>query len=261
MTEIRLGDPLDPARARALQAALGEDVTLCEGDALPPFYHQIYFWEPQPPAALGRDGHPRTGLGLIPDLGLPRRMWAGGQLQFHRELRAGVKAERRSTVVSVERKTGRSGPLGFVTLEHEIWQDGALCVSDVQDLVYREEHDPSRPTPSVRTASPDAEEQEAVTCDSTLLFRYSALTMNGHRIHYDDTYAREVEGYPGLVVHGPLLAHLLMRMAARRGVVSRFEFRGVSPLCLPDRAVLRRAGDRLWVSGPKGRLIMEATVG
>lgn len=256
----RQTDMLDPARAQALLATLGLPGTIRAGDALPPFFHQVYFWDARPPEALGRDGHPKTGDALIPDLGLPRRMWAGGQLEFLAPLRAGEEAEKRSTRLSVTRKTGRSGALGFVTLAHEIWQEGTLCIRDTQDLVYREEAVPGGPTPVPVRAPVDAEVSESVRFDPTVLFRYSALTFNGHRIHYDEDYARRTEGYDGLVVHGPLLAQHLMLLAERAAPVRRFRFRGSSALMHWETALLCRAGGRMWVAGPDGRLVMTAEV-
>ena len=130
--EMRQTDVMDPARAAALLATLGLPAAVQTGDALPPFFHQIYFWQALPPAELGRDGHPATGASdnsVIPDLGLPRRMWAGGRLEFHASLRAGLAAEKITTVADISRKTGRSGPLGFVTLQHDIMQDGQLTTA------------------------------------------------------------------------------------------------------------------------------------
>ncbi len=259
MREDRQSDVMDPARAAALQVALGVEPTISDGSALPPFFHQLYFWSPRGPSDLGRDGHPRVGIGLIPDMGLPRRMWAGGRLHFHTPLRAGVEAERHSVLEKQSRKTGRTGPLGFVTLKHEIWQDGALCVTEWQDLVYREDPglDEVKPTPPV--ARGDETDHRELSFDSTLLFRYSALTFNGHRIHYDLDYARDVEGYGGLVVHGPLLAQLLMLFAEDvAGPLTRFSFRATAPLSHFETATLCRNGPELWVRGPDGRQCMQA---
>lgn len=260
----RQTDVLDPDRAHALLATLGaRDMGLPDrlsaGDALPPLFHQIYFWDARPPALLGRDGHPRVGDDLIPDMGLPRRMWAGGRLEFLAPLRVGLAAEKRSRRTSVQRKSGRSGDLAFVTLDHEIWQDGMLCLRDSQDLVYREEarSDAPKPTPPEAPASVAA---ETVAFSSTMLFRYSALTFNGHRIHYDPAYARDVEGYDGLVVHGPLLAQLLMLKAARQAPLRRFAFRGTAALMDFETADLCQDGARMWVRGPDGRLCMTAEV-
>ena len=251
-----LNDPMDVARANAMLAALGRPSNLQPMDALPPFFHHLYFWDAQPPAALGRDGHPKTG-GLVPDTGLPRRMWAAGKLTFHRPLLAGVRAEKVTTVESVERKTGRSGPLAFVRLRHDIKQRQTLAVTEMQDLVYREDKPQTPPSPPA--APTGASETQKVSFDSTLLFRYSALTFNGHRIHYDEAYAREVEGYDGLVVHGPLIAQLLMLMAEdHAGPLNRFAYRATSPLMHHETATLCRNGRNLWAQGPDGRQLMLA---
>jgi len=255
----RQSDLLDPARARAMEVLLGRAPRLAAGDALPPFFHQLYFWEPQPAEALGPDGHPKVGGALIPDMGLPRRMWAGGRLRFHAPLRLGTPAERRSFCESQARKEGRSGPLGFVTLRHEMHQEGALRITEWQDLVYRAAPDPGTPVPEAPRAPEGAECREEVTFDSTKLFRYSALTFNGHRIHYDLDYARDVEGYSGLVVHGPLLAQLLMLKAeAELGPLRGFAFRATAPLMHFEGASLCRQGQELWVEGPGGRQCMKA---
>ncbi|MCH2094463.1 MAG: acyl dehydratase [Rhodobacteraceae bacterium] len=256
MATLRQTDVLDPARATALDVILGHRRG---DDGLPPFYHQIYFWDPEPPQALGRDGHPRVG-GLIPDMGLPRRMWAGGALTFHVPLQVGAKAEKISRCLKSERKTGRSGPLGFVTLEHQIHQNGVLCVTERQDLVYRMDHDPTAPKPSSPEARRDSVVQRHISFDSTMLFRYSALTFNGHRIHYDLAYAREVEGYDGLVVHGPLLAQLLMLLAAEGGCLASFEFRATAPLLHFEAALVCQNDKDLWIAGPDGRRCMQAQV-
>ncbi len=258
--ETRQTDRLDPARANALLAALGRPERLAEGDALPPFFHQIHFWEAQPPEALGRDGHPRTG-GLIPDLGLPRRMWAGGALRFLAPLRVGQEAEKRSVREKVVQKTGRTGPLAFVTLRHEIRQGGALCVEERQDLVYREDPSPDAPRPVPPEARRDETEARVACFDSTLLFRYSALTFNGHRIHYDADYAREVEGYADLVVHGPLLAQLLILMAEEQAPLKEFRFRATAPVTLGEEVTLCRDTESAWVRGADGRQCMAAKLG
>ena len=256
----RLTDMMDPARAAAFQAALGAAPNIGKGDALPPFFHQLYFWTPLPPDGLGRDGHPRVGgAGLIPCMGLPRRMWAGGRLRFAAPLRAGAAAEKTSVLEKAERKTGRSGPLGLVTLRHEICQDKRLCLTEWHDLVYREDPDPAAPQPVPPPARSDETDLREVSFSSTLLFRYSALTFNGHRIHYDLDYARDVEGYAGLVVHGPLLAQHLMLLAEElMGPLAEFSFRATSPLMHFESAALCRKGQDLWVRGPDGRQCMSA---
>lgn len=251
-----LQDVVDPARANALLAALGKPERLSSGDPLPPFFHHIYFWDAQPPEALGRDGHPATG-GFIPNVGLPRRMWASGKLTFHRPLLAGVRAEKISTIESVTHKDGRSGPLAFVRIRHDIKQRHTLALSEWQDLVYRED------TPRAEVKPPQTPDGETrlrhVDFDSTLLFRYSALTFNGHRIHYDEAYARNVEGYDDLVVHGPLIAQLLMLFAVEHnGPLTKFSYRATAPLMHTERATLCLQGRNAWARGPDGRQLMLA---
>ena len=249
-------DVMDVARANALLTALGRPDRLDAGDPLPPFFHQLYFWAPEPPEALGRDGHPRVG-GMIPDMGLPRRMWAAGRLAFEAPLVAGLPAERRTVCESQARKAGRSGPLGFVTLRQEVWQEGRHCLTEWQELVYREDPSPDAPKLVPPDARTDEVLAEVVQFDETLLFRYSALTFNGHRIHYDLDYARDVEGYGGLVVHGPLLAQLLMLLAGREmGPLATFSFRATAPLMHFETATLCLSEDALWVRGPDGRQCM-----
>ncbi len=253
-----LTDILDPARARALQATLGMKQTIESGSALPPFFHHIYFWDPQPPENLGRDGHPALG-GFLPDMGLPRRMWAAGRLLFHANLRAGVQADKISNIEGVTRKTGRSGPLAFVRVRHDIRQRGTVVLSEWQDLVYREDNSETPERPTART---DEAHSQTVEFDRTTLFRYSALTFNGHRIHYDRPYARRVEKYNDLVVHGPLLAQHLMLMGEEQLGKSLTEvtYRATAPLCEPQSATLCWADGTAWVRGPKGEQCMEAVM-
>lgn len=252
-------DVLDPARAEALHVTLNRSGRPPQThDPLPPFWHHIYFWDAQAPDRLGRDGHPAVGNGLIPDLGLPIRMWAGGRLRFDAPVRIGIEAEKHSTVVDVQRKEGRTGRLAFVTLRHEICQNGRVCVTEHQDIVYREPLAGDRPARKTAPTGEDA--ATSARFDSTVLFRYSALTFNGHRIHYDADYARQVEGYAGLVVHGPLLAQLLLQLAEERlGHLSNFSFRATAPLIAGEMAEFCWTDGALWVRGPEGRLCMEAT--
>jgi len=252
-------DVMDPARARALQATLGIAPSIEAGDPLPPFFHHLHFWDPVPPDRLGRDGHPARGE-VLPDLGLPRRMWGAGRLLFHAPLLAGSPADRSSTVEAVTRKDGRSGPLGLVRLRHDIRQRQALVLTEWQDLVYRPDPDKGAPPPEPPIAPDTAEASEEVRFDTTTLFRYSALTFNGHRIHYDRPYARRVEGYADLVVHGPLLAQLLIlfgqRMLARP--LTEVTYRATAPLTLPQPALLCWSAGAAWVRGPGGIQCMTA---
>lgn len=245
-------DQIDPARLAALAAALGVEYP----DTLPPFAHHIYFWDAQPPQKLGRDGHPAIGA-FIPDMGLPRRMWAGGRLKFYAPMQVGKVTQKRTTITNVVEKTGRSGALAFVTLKHEYFQDETLCRCEEQDLVYRS--DVSGQPVLAQTTPTDEDWAVEYHFTPTLLFRYSALTFNGHRIHYDRDYARDIEGYEGLVTHGPLLAHLLMDQAATRlGGLKSFTFKARSPLMDFETAMLCGKAQNLWIRAADGRLIMTA---
>ncbi len=202
---------------------------------------------PETPAAdaLGPDGHAAKG-GFLPPVPLPRRMWAGGEIETLAPLRIGDRVVRRETVSDVAVKHGRTGTLCFVTVRHEYETARGLAIRDRQDIVYREA---SRPGDAAPTAKPVPAEDEAawsVEANSVLLFRYSAMTFNGHRFHYDHPYATQVEGYPGLVVHGPMQASLLLNLAALRlgRVPARFRYRGVAPMIAGSRFAVagRREG-------------------
>ena len=224
-------DVLEAARSNALRAALGDAAPLAAGDDLPLLHHWLYFWNVQPPQGLGTDGHPAKG-GFLPPVPLPRRMWAGGRLKFLRPLKLGEQATRTSTILKVESKTGRSGTLVFVTVQHELAGAVGPAIVEEQDLVYREAAAPGAiPAPPASGPAPSAAWRRDVLPDPVLLFRYSALTMNGHRIHYDRPYAMDEEAYPGLVVHGPLQATLLIDLARRElgKAITGFDFRGQSP--------------------------------
>ncbi|MEM9765221.1 MAG: hypothetical protein AAF968_22425, partial [Pseudomonadota bacterium] len=225
-----------------------------------------------PREALGRDGHPAPGWSL-PAMGLPRRMWAGGRLMFHAPLPLGAPAERVSRLGALSRKEGRSGPLAFVTMRREVTGGAGHALTEEQDIVYREDPGPGAPA-AAAPAAPQAAGTwaRAWKLDETVLFRYSALTFNGHRIHYDAAYAREVEGYAGLVVHGPLLATLLLELAREAAperfepfFAGRFSFRAASPVIVGQtfatHAATRDAGLSLWVTvgeGASARLAMTA---
>lgn len=254
---------IDPQKVAAMHASLGlEGEAPSSGDPLPHFWHWSLFWDVVGPGDLGRDGHPKLG-GFIPDLGLPRRMWAGGALEFLRPLIVGDEVLCISKVVDVVQKDGRTGPLAFVRVEHEISDGTGVCIKERQDLVYREEPDPDAPVIASKQAPKDEDVRESHSVTTTDLFRYSALTFNGHRIHYDLDYARDIEGYPGLVIHGPLLAQWLIALAERElGELAEFSFRAVAPLFHFETVEVcaKRGTDGLdlWVRGPDGRLAMTA---
>ncbi len=210
----------------------GEDET--------PGLHWCLAPEIYPPADLGRDGHPRLGL-FLPDLGLPRRMWAGGRVSYRGGVRAGETITRRSTITDIRFKEGRSGKLGFVTLEHSYLCGQDLRISEQQNIVYREDPSSDAPTPQPPQAEPwEVIRSIEVLPTSTLLFRYSAMTFNGHRIHYDKIYAIGTEGYAGLVVHGPLQSTWMQILAAQilEHLPKDFTYRGLSPLICDRPAVV-----------------------
>jgi 3-methylfumaryl-CoA hydratase len=227
-------DTMQPERVAALWATLDrEGPPPAAGAALPPLWHWLFFWEIRRRSDLGPDGHPKLG-GFLPDLGRVRRMWAGSRVEFHQPLPVGADVARRSVIEAIEEKTGRSGRLVFVTVRHEISGPHGLAVTDRHDIVYREPPAPgSAASPAPPPAPESSDRVEAWTADPTLLFRYSALTFNGHRIHYDLPYARDEEGYSGLVVHGPLLATLMAGTAqalAPEKPLARFAFRAMGPV-------------------------------
>jgi len=226
-------DLITPAPIAALAATLDRDDGIPQpGDAVPPLWHWLYFLPIHRQSELGSDGHAKRG-GFLPPVPLPRRMWAGGRLEFHHALRVGESITRVSRIVDLKSKQGRSGPLVFVLVRHEISNRQGLALTEEQDIVYRDFPASGDSTPAPTPAPVHAAWQRIIHPDDVLLFRYSALTFNGHRIHYDRRYAMDIEGYPGLVVHGPLLATLLLDLLQRSrpgAQVKRFEFRAVSPL-------------------------------
>lgn len=264
-TEDR-ADLIAERNALLLAATLDRASIPAAGDALPPLWHWTYFVPTAPTAEIDADGHPRRG-GFLPPVPLPRRMWAGSRLTFHKPLSIGERAKRRSTIRDVSVKHGKSGTLVFVKVGHEIEGESGLAIAEEQDIVYREAA--SAPPPEPPPAPEGAQWTDRIEPGPVLLFRYSALTFNSHRIHYDHPYVTGVEGYPGLVVHGPLTATLLAEALARRTTraLRSFSFRGVSPLACPAPFTVngRLEGDKavLWAANADGRLAMsaEATLG
>jgi 3-methylfumaryl-CoA hydratase len=234
------------------------------GDPLPPPWHWTLCVPAARQSAIGPDGHPARG-GFLPPVPLPRRMWAGGRLTFPQPLRVGEAVQRRSQVVSVEHKCGRSGELVFVLVRHEFHGALGLAITEEHDIVYRDLPVAGAPAPASTPAPAEASWQRDIAPDDVLLFRYSALTFNGHRIHYDRRYVTEVEGYPGLVVHGPLIATLLLDLLRRKlpdATIAAFEFKAVKPLF--DIAPFSVHGQpeadgrtvRLWARDAEGWLAM-----
>jgi 3-methylfumaryl-CoA hydratase len=265
-TEQR-SDTITAAPVAALAATLDRDEPVPKaGDAVPPLWHWLYFLPVHRQSEIGPDGHARRG-GFLPPVDLPRRMWAGGRLAFARPLRIGEAATRSSRIADIAAKSARSGPLVFVTVRHEIVGAGGVAIREDHDIVYRSMPAPGAAAPEPPPAPGDAAFSREIAPDPVLLFRYSALTFNGHRIHYDRRYVTEVEGYPGLIVHGPLIATLLLDLLRRErpeAVVTRFDFKAVGPLfdIHPFTVCGRPDGDRrfaLWARNPEGRLAMQAS--
>ncbi|MDM0012122.1 MaoC family dehydratase N-terminal domain-containing protein [Variovorax sp. J22P168] len=252
---------------QALTATLDrDDAPAAQGAFLPPCWHWLYFLPIARQSEIGPDGHPKRG-GFLPPVPLPRRMWAGSQLEFVAPLKVGQHITRSSRIADVRMKEGRAGPLVFVNVDHEIRADGELAIKERHDIVYRDMPAPGEPAPAGAACPEDAQWTRRVEPDDVLLFRYSALTFNGHRIHYDRKYVTEVEGYPGLIVHGPLIATLLLDLLRTRlpeATVRAFSFRAVKPLFdIAPFTVCGRQLDaetvRLWARTPEGHLAMEAT--
>ncbi len=258
----RLHDVVDPWRMRALAATVAEAADVAPGAVVSPLWLWTCFLPVGPMSAVGPDGHPKRG-GFLPPVPLPRRMWAGSRCRFHDVARVGDAVERVSVIERIEEKTGKAGVMVFVTVRHETRAAGRLVVEEEQDLVYLAIPDRFEPPPA--QAPPAADWTETIAVDPVLLFRFSALTFNGHRIHYDRTYATEVERYPGLVVHGPLQAVLLHDAAVRHAggrTPATFDFRGVRPAFDFDALTLGGAaradgGMDLFAAAP-GALTMRA---
>ena len=265
-----VSDTITPTPYAALSATLDRPVERpAPGAPLPALWHWLYFLPLHRQSEIGADGHAKRG-GFLPPVPLPRRMWAGSQFQFHAPLRVGDSVTRTSTIQSVSEKSGRTGPLVFVKVRHEVRRRGeaAVALTEFHDIVYREAPKPADVAPAPQPAPASSRWEKKWVPDDVLLFRYSALTFNGHRIHYDRRYVTEVEGYPGLIVHGPLIATLLLdllRWQSPEAVVARYEFRAVRPLfdIHPFHVCGEPGADgknvRLWARDHQGWLAMEAT--
>jgi 3-methylfumaryl-CoA hydratase len=263
-----ISDQITPGPMTALSATLDVDAPIPKpGDALPPLWHWLYFLSFHRRSELGPEGHPIRG-GFLPPVPLPRRMWAGGRLAFNRPLLVGRSYTRTSRILDVRQRKGRTGLLVFVVVRHEIGNAEELALIEEQDIVYRDHPKTRDSVPALQAAPSDAKWKQIVQPDDVLLFRYSALTFNAHRIHYDYRYATHVEGYPGLVVHGPLIATLLLDLVRHEmplANVRQFAFRAVSALfdTAPFSVCGKPEGDTktisLWAANDSGGLATTAT--
>ena len=242
---------------------IGEPKT---GDAAPFTTHWCLAQPVFPMSELGPDGHPARG-GFLPPVPLPRRMWAGGELEFFDALRVGDEAKRASRISDVTMKAGSTGTLCFVSVIHEVTTSRGLAIRERQDIVYREMSSTSQaPAAKPAAAPPAAQHRESHVSDPVLLFRYSALTFNGHRIHYDRDYVTKVEGYPGLIFHGPLQATFIVELAAKLHggqPPKKLSYRGLQPLFEGSEFSINAnktdAGMELWVANAEGQPTMKGT--
>lgn len=268
-----IGSREDREDVISLSPALGVEATLDNADSplangkpLPPLWQWFYFLPQVPSSRIGQDGHPERG-GFLPPVDLPRRMFAGARMRFLSPLIIGKPATRRGEVIKIGEKSGSTGRLVFVTVSYRISQDDEVRIEEEQDIVYRE---PGAPVPAAAVLPnlpelPEGTWSRTVVPDPVLLFRFSALTFNAHRIHYDRPYAMNEEGYPGLVVHGPLTAVMLMELVRKNcnRRTTGFSFRGKAPLfdLAPFRLAATPQGDKvdLVAMGPDGSITMQAT--
>lgn len=263
-------DLISPGPLRAMAALLDQDpLRAAQFECLPPLWHWLFFLAPVRQSKLAEDGHALRG-DFLPPVALPRRMWAGGRLWFHDDIPVPSAATRNSTIKSVDAKSGRSGDLVFIEVAHDISVDGQVVLREEHDIVYRQRQSPAAvkriPAGTSDTVAKARFSRQHVA-DAALLFRYSALTFNAHRIHYDRDYAVNSEGYGGLVVHGPLLATLLVELLREEYPDSRileFAFRAIHPVfdAMPFRACGNLTAPhhgQLWITDHQDRICMEAT--
>lgn len=255
-------DTLQVEPSRLMQATMDREPSLSAGDPLPPVWHWLYFLSGAPMSKLGRDGHAALGE-FLPPVALPRRMWAGGRLEFTKPVNLGETINKSSTIKDIALKNGKSGALAFVTVRHTFTgPEGDERFTEEHDIVYREDPKADAPKPSPMAPPTTSQHSETVTPSTVQLFRYSALTFNSHRIHYDREYCKDIEGYPGLIFHGPLTATLLADLAVRRNgdkPLKSFSFRAVAPLFDNAPFTIHHDGESMvWAETPDGGLAMKA---
>lgn len=260
-------DIVTPWPVTALAATLDDhDMVVENGKPLPMGWHWLFFLEAKPASELGGDGHPKKG-GFLPPVPLPRRMWAGGRLEFLAPIAIGDTITRESEILSVEPKTGRSGTLVFVTVRQTVLAGAVKAIVEEQDIVYREAAQKGDPLPPGKQAPTGAQWTRSVMPDAVMLFRFSALTFNGHRIHYDKDYAINEEHYPGLVVHGPLQATVLLDLCRRNSTapVKKFEYRAQHPMFVGSAFTVNGNFDAaaskadVWTANEAGNYAMRGT--
>ena len=266
--EVVADDTINAAPLIGLSATLDRDDALPRnGDDVPPLWHWLYFLPRTPMRDVGADGHARLG-GFTPPVGLPRRMWAGSRLTFMHALQVGDAVRKVTRIADITEKTGASGRLVFIAIHHTVHSPRGLAIREEQDIVYREMPRPGLGAARNVEVVPMPSFSRTIAPDAVLLFRYSALTFNSHRIHYDRRYVTEVEGYPGLVVHGPLIATLLLDLLRRErplAQVRSLTFKALRPLFDTATFTVHGAEDgptgyRLWATNDQGQLAAQAAV-
>lgn len=261
-------DRCDQRSIQMLQALLNQKNQPIQ--EVPHLFHWMNFPHVVNQSEIGSDGHPQKG-DFLPPIPFPRRMWAGSRLEFIQPILVGQNLRRVSEIEDIQFKQGKNGALYFVTLNHLIYADDVLVIKEQQDIVYKQDTPPTPPSSTINPPSISPELnysfKQQYTLDTTALFRYSALTFNGHKIHYDRSYATQIEGYPGLVVHGPLLATLLMQTLHDKypdKIIHKFEFRAIKPVF--DFNEFYICGDvheqsaELWIEHVDGQIAMKAKV-
>ena len=261
--QISRTETIDHAKTDMLAVTLAHDAPEI-GDPLPPCWHWAWFNDVEPASQLGRDGHPKRG-DFIPPITLPRRMWAGGEIEFLEPVIIGQEATKTSTIEALKNKNGSTGDLVILTIHHQLSQDGILRINEQQNLVFRSDPGPDVPVPDLITPPQSPDQKITLTPDPVMMFRYSALTFNGHRIHYDVDYARDIEGYPDLVFHAPITATLLCKLGWNPSVVRRkFTYRATAPLfCNQPIRICAKTGESnqiLWAETPQGNQAMIANL-
>lgn len=260
-------DSMAPEQLQRFEALMNRDpYSVSSGSELPPCAHWCYFTPIDKQSNIAADGHAMKG-DFLPPVELPKRMWAGGKITFKKPLLAGTPAKKISTVESINNKNGRTGKLCFVTVRHQVSVRRSVAIDEEQQIVYREESEKSIHPTRTQPMDIDSGWEISITPDSVQLFRFSALTFNSHRIHYDLNYVRKAEGYPNLVVHGPYLLVLLLDALRNReeSFIEDVDYRALGPVYLGEEITIHgKAVDHqrteLRVTGPEGKMAMKATV-
>lgn len=263
-----VSDSMAPEQLRRYEALMnGDPAAVTSGTEVPTCAHWIYFNPATPQSDLDRNGHAKQG-DFLPPIDLPRRMWAGGNIKFKKPLKTGIPADKKSTITSIEEKEGNTGKLCFVTIRHQVSASGAIAIDEEQTLVYREESEKGAHPLRTKPMDIDPDWKKTIKPDSVQLFRFSALTFNSHRIHFDQDYTRGVEGYPNLLVHAPYQVLLMIDTFTSKvdgKVISEIQYEAVGPVFLGEQiSICGKSVDNtktaLRIHGPEGKLAMKARV-